>query len=385
MKRWVGVATTGALALVAAGAVAIFVFSGPACQPQQLTCIAAPAPYDAVVRESRYVDLGNGRRLAVDILRPSKGGHVETKRLPVLFSQTIYNRAATLVHNGSVAETRLMSFDWFQKTMMNVMAAFNGGRMIADQTTMSPWLKAMVQDGYIVVAADAAGTGASFGQPHRHIEGYIDDASRMLDWIVAQSWSDGRVGVYGQSFVALTAYAAIASRHPAIKAGFVSATPLDPYLSVAYPGGLYAKGFGESYIALTADLDKVATPVDGDELGQQLALAMSERKDFTFSDLVADLFRTTPSRDGRSTYLGQSWDDISLAPVMEAVSGSDVPIYAIGGWLDIFSDDTIRLNGLSKGADQLGPPSEANFARPNQRERFAPRLSILRRTADQFL
>ncbi|MDP3739489.1 MAG: CocE/NonD family hydrolase [Hyphomonadaceae bacterium] len=177
--------------------------------------------------------------------------------------------------------------------------------------------------------------------------------SQLLDWITAQPWSNGRVGVYGQSFVALTAYAAIASRHPAVEAAFVSATPLDPYASVGYPGGLYARGFGENYIALTDDLDAVATPVDDDQDGAQLHAAIAERKTLTFSGLVADLFQTTPARDGRSEREAQSWSDISLEPVMDAVAASETPVYAIGGWLDIFSDDTVRLNSLSKGQNKL--------------------------------
>src|SRR6266699_3431794 len=55
--------------------------------------------------------------------------------------------------------------------------------------------------GFALVVADARGTGASFGS--RTIElgpGEIDDYGELIDWVAAQPWSNGRVGVYGTSY-----------------------------------------------------------------------------------------------------------------------------------------------------------------------------------------
>jgi putative CocE/NonD family hydrolase len=44
-----------------------------------------------------------------------------------------------------------------------------------------------------------------------------DDARAVIDWIVKQSWSDGRVGMYGGSYNGFTQWAAAKKLHPALK------------------------------------------------------------------------------------------------------------------------------------------------------------------------
>jgi hypothetical protein len=49
--------------------------------------------------------------------------------------------------------------------------------------------------------ADARGTGASFGTRTGELsEREIKDYGELIDWIAAQPWSNGRVGVYGTSY-----------------------------------------------------------------------------------------------------------------------------------------------------------------------------------------
>lgn len=52
------------------------------------------------------------------------------------------------------------------------------------------------------------------------------DARAVLDWIVRQPWSDGRVGMVGGSYSGFTAWAAAKHRHPALKAIAVSAAAI---------------------------------------------------------------------------------------------------------------------------------------------------------------
>jgi putative CocE/NonD family hydrolase len=46
----------------------------------------------------------------------------------------------------------------------------------------------------------------------------IRDAAELMDWIVAQSWSNGNIGTTGVSYVGTTAELIIANQHPAHKA-----------------------------------------------------------------------------------------------------------------------------------------------------------------------
>jgi len=307
----------------------------------QLYCGYGEARYDGYRRTSQYVDLPDGSRIAVDILRPTRDGAVADEPLPVLFTHTVYNRAARLVQDYEVVNARMMRLGAIARSVLWVTGLFSGGELVVDQARMYPWVGDLIRRGYVVVAADASGTGASFGTPHRTAEGYGREARALTDWIVSEPWSNGRIGMYGQSFVAMTAYAAAAEGHPALKAILVSAPPFDPYRDVGYPGGIYASGFGESYIALTADLDAIASPVDEDADGALLSAALLERQGQDFSAHVADLFRTAPHLDSRSEESGSGWYDIAGVSVLERVNAGGVAVYNIGGWRDIFARDTI--------------------------------------------
>jgi len=106
--------------------------------------------------------------------------------------------------------------------------------------------------GYAVVLDDLRGTGDSQGRllPYEHA---ITDGSATLDWIVAQPWSNGRVGTWGCSALGETQYVLSRSHHPALRAlapsgaggAIGSAAGRYSYFSV-YEGGIFelASGFG---------------------------------------------------------------------------------------------------------------------------------------------
>ena len=72
--------------------------------------------------------------------------------------------------------------------------------------------------GYALVLVDVRGTGASFGTwPYPWTEDSIEDAREIVDWIVAQPWSNGKVGGYGISYLGTTAELLTALEHPAVQ------------------------------------------------------------------------------------------------------------------------------------------------------------------------
>src|SRR5690606_34214194 len=80
--------------------------------------------------------------------------------------------------------------------------------------------------GYVGVVADARGKRLS-RDPIRPYETEVDDTHAVLDWIAAQPWSDGRVGMYGGSYDGFAAWAATKRPHPALRtiATYVAAIP----------------------------------------------------------------------------------------------------------------------------------------------------------------
>ncbi len=292
-----------------------------ACYPHQLTCIElAPSGYDGTVRHSRYVDLPDGTRLAVDVIRPTRADEPAEEKLPVVLVQTPYLRAARLVHENRIAESRLFDLTRLQRAFLHVFAWFNDGELVMDATRMRPWLSNLVQSGYVAVAADVAGSGASFGITRSHIGDYVR--------------------------------AAIASGHPSIEAAFVAAAPWDLHNSAGYPEGLYARGFGDNYVALTSELDAIAAPVDGDQAETDLRAAQHARVGKTFSMMAEDLFLTSDKSTPSRCY-GLTWADLSLEGLAAEIAASDVAVYAVAGWLDFFGEDTMRLARMSAGPHRL--------------------------------
>ncbi len=106
--------------------------------------------------------------------------------------------------------------------------------------------------GFAVVVEDLRGTGDSGGElmPWRDAE---QDGVATLDWIVAQPWSNGKVGTFGCSALGETQYVLSKARHPAHAAMIASgaggaigkAQGRYSYFGV-FEGGIFqlASGFG---------------------------------------------------------------------------------------------------------------------------------------------
>jgi putative CocE/NonD family hydrolase len=91
--------------------------------------------------------------------------------------------------------------------------------------------------GYVGVEGLTRGKGCSPDQPVP-IEHDGSDAAALIDWISRQSWSDGRVGMYGGSYEGFTQWAAAKHLPKALKAMMPSVT-FAPGIDFPNPGGIY--------------------------------------------------------------------------------------------------------------------------------------------------
>jgi uncharacterized protein len=101
--------------------------------------------------------------------------------------------------------------------------------------------------GYAAVIADARGKRLGTGNPIPY-EYEAADTHAVLDWIVKQPWSDGKVGMIGGSYSGFTAWSATKRRHPALKAIATSAAAIpgqglpmhnNVFLNANYPWAFY--------------------------------------------------------------------------------------------------------------------------------------------------
>ncbi|MBD3926174.1 CocE/NonD family hydrolase [Nocardioides cavernae] len=99
----------------------------------------------------------------------------------------------------------------------------------------------VVDNGYVHVIGDLRGSGYSEGD---HIGNYNaggvslgEDAYDFIEWVAAQPWCDGNVGMIGISYFGSMQVIAAAERPPSLKAIFVSGGHYDFY-ETTYHGGI---------------------------------------------------------------------------------------------------------------------------------------------------
>ncbi|MBL4661404.1 MAG: CocE/NonD family hydrolase [Alcanivoracaceae bacterium] len=86
----------------------------------------------------------------------------------------------------------------------------------ADEAWQSKEAMHAVAHGYVGVIASTRGKAKS---PDKIVPWEYDgkDATAVIDWISKQQWSDGRVAMYGGSYLGFTQWAAAKHMHPALK------------------------------------------------------------------------------------------------------------------------------------------------------------------------
>jgi putative CocE/NonD family hydrolase len=297
------------------------------------------AIYDGTKRISDYLTLSNGTRLAYDLILPTKKGIPATEPLPVLFKYTPYLRTFTIFDkDGKNIIADLFDLGWKEKAYLRVRYWFDKRGHLMDAVFRNRYLGNMLKHGYAVIVVERPGTGASFGIMNASFEVGAKEVNEILDWIAAQNWCDGNIGMYGDSFQAMIQFAAAATHNPHLKAIFPTSSGFDMYSSVTYPGGVYNKTFASFFSWSTSFLESVLTPVDSDKDGSYLAQARKERSGSTLAKQSEVWFRKFPFRDSITSDGKKIWEGPgNLYPLLDRINQSGIPVYMTTGWYDLFS------------------------------------------------
>jgi putative CocE/NonD family hydrolase len=297
--------------------------------------------FDGHIRRSEYLPLADGTRLAYDLILPTKDDVPASEPLPVLFKYTPYLRTFTVFDvNGENIMADAHDLTFKEKAMLRIRYwAYDRGHLM-DPLFRTKWLEDMVYYGYAVIVVERPGTGASFGVMNPSFEVGAQEVDEILDWISVQEWSDGNIGMFGDSWQAQIQFAAASTGNPHLKAIFPVSGSMDNYTSVIYPGGVYNKAFGTLFSELTALLETVVTPVDQDVNGELLAQALAERAGSTVGEESSDVFAQYPFRDTLNSRRQKVWEAVfALYPMLDDINRANVPIYLVNGWYDIFTKD----------------------------------------------
>ena len=215
----------------------------------------------------------------------------------------------------------------------------------------SPLLIRVASAGYAVMVQDTRGRYMSGGEfiPFVYER---DDGFDTIEWLVAQPWCNGKIGMYGGSYVGVTQWQAALSRHPALKAIVPNVTASNLHHGWVYQGGAFELGFNLSWTAAGLSHDTALKAHGGD----MSAPDMQELLDITDTQTAA--FETLPLR-GReilqrhARYYDQwldhpSYDDLwETLDVRPAYHDLSVAALNLGGWYDIFLAGTLEnFSGL---------------------------------------
>lgn len=103
--------------------------------------------------------------------------------------------------------------------------------------------RALLEAGYAVLGVSIRGTGCSGGSWHSISRQWGKDGAHVVEWAATQTWSIGRVGMFGMSFPALTQFATAPFRPKGLAAIAPYQPTTDFYRDVMFPGGIFNSGF----------------------------------------------------------------------------------------------------------------------------------------------
>jgi putative CocE/NonD family hydrolase len=201
--------------------------------------------------------------------------------------------------------------------------------------------------GFALVCQDVRGQHGSDGRfsPFK-TEGA--DGYDSVEWVAAQAWCSGAVGMSGRSYPAATQWRAAVERPPALRAIFPVVVGSDYYDGWIYHGGAFEFGFNLFWVHLMTS-PKARGSLD--EHYRHLPIS------------APPLLEESPAGDFYREWLAhptydEHWQALSLRGRYGDVH---MPAYNVGGWFDIFLGGT--LENFTRVRDEGGSPAARQGSR----------------------
>lgn len=236
--------------------------------------------------------------------------------------------------------------------------------------------------GYTVVVQDVRGRYASQGD-FQMVFKEGDDGYDTIEWIAAQPWSNGKIGMFGMSYLGITQWAAAIESPPHLTCIFPIVAPSDYYNGMVYQNGALRQELTGGW------LDDMAVHSNWwkdhqKETNEDPALNETEAK----WQWHLPLYDPGPIARGGPALISL-WHQLLDHPSEDAFwrqlnpsshyAGVKVPALILGGWYDIFNQGCIdNYLGVKNGGGTalardnvhliMGPFSHAMRERVGQRD-----------------
>ncbi len=288
---------------------------------------------DGYARESFYLPMRDGCRIAIDLLHPTRDGERVAGRLPTVLHATPYRRAFEISGGAGTAARYAQE-----------LRGMEPGELVT-QYEERPIARELIQRGYHFASIDIRGTGASFGAEYGDSWLAGQDAAAVVEWIAEQPWSSGRVGMVGISYEGMMQFFTAGHRPK----GLSCIAPQYPGLPQCYvDGGLAISSFARVWERLHKNIseNEPSAPVDGPDGIDLRAEAEAQRspdsyrwveafsemdpRDVTRMSSYDGLRRRRPRPDLGMGNLPSGWQESC-----EIINASGVPTYLVTGWWDL--------------------------------------------------
>ena len=191
--------------------------------------------------------------------------------------------------------------------------------------------------GYITIIQDCRGRYASEGEwiPFKDEQA---DGYDTVEWAAALPYSDGRVGMFGSSYVGVTQMLAAITAPPHLAGIFPSLTASNYHNGWIYQGGAFEQWFSEAWTTILAE----------DTFSRCVRRAGKTLQWVRTLPLAAYPILDTCEPINQAPYFREwlehpSYDDYWKQWSIEAHhTNIVVPGYHVGGWYDIFLGGTLR-------------------------------------------
>ena len=190
----------------------------------------------------------------------------------------------------------------------------------------------MVKRGYATVVVDVRGTGNSQGVWDAFGEKEQADYAEVVDWVISQPWSDQKVGVYGVSYLGISAILTAAQNHPAVKAAFPIVPIGDGYRDIVFTGGQVNPTFIPLWMGLVTGLGIVPFDALQTDPARGVELIVSHLLSGVTQFQVPTILKALLG-ESETAFDGEFW---KIRSPIEQADNIKVPTFVVGGLRDLF-------------------------------------------------
>jgi uncharacterized protein len=263
------------------------------------------ATYGVGELKNQQITMSDGTVLSANVYYPTdSSGQEASGSFPVILTQTPYGK-----DDGDAAGSASSSL-----------------AELAGENTY------LVERGYIQVVADVRGTGGSEGEWGLFDPVQGTDGATLVTWAAALPHSDGKVGLFGASYLGIDQFATAVDAGPAhVKAMFPIIAGNDLYRDTAFAGGFPDIEFDAFYLGLTGSLNTLLPATEGNNDAVT-----------TETDHIHDLYDfdvqllSNAETGGDEAYDETYWSQRNPVNDIAQIVKDKIPAFLVGGWYDLF-------------------------------------------------